>query len=136
MILADGPEHKERLLQALLESGGFRRALVFANKRITAERLSDALRHAGLRCACLHGELSTEQRKQVMVRFSDGKIDILCASDVAARGLDVSDIDLVINYDMPHSGDDYLHRTGRTGRAGARCTTGSWPWALRRRPCI
>lgn len=119
LILADGPDHKDRLLQALLESGGFRRALVFANKRRTAERLSGALRHAGLRCGCLHGELTTEQRKQVMVQFSDGKIDILCASDVAARGLDVSDIDLVINYDMPHSGDDYLHRTGRTGRAGA-----------------
>ena len=119
LVLADGQEHKDRLLRALLESGGFRRALIFANKRRTAERLAGVLRHAGLRCGCLHGELSTEQRKQVMVQFSDGKVDILCASDVAARGLDVSVIDLVINYDMPHSGDDYLHRTGRTGRAGA-----------------
>jgi len=54
-----------------------------------------------------------------MTQFSDGKVDIVCASDVAARGLDVKDIDLVVNYDIPHSGDDYLHRTGRTGRAGA-----------------
>ncbi len=119
VILADSQEHKDRVLAALLQSGGFSRALVFGNKRRTAERLSGTLRHAGLRCACLHGELSTEQRKQVMTQFRDGKIDILCASDVAARGLDVSNIDLVVNYDIPHSGDDYLHRTGRTGRAGA-----------------
>ena len=64
--------------------------------------------------------MSTEERKHVMTQFSDGKVDIVCASDVAARGLDVKGIDLVVNYDMPHSGDDYLHRTGRTGRAGAQ----------------
>jgi superfamily II DNA/RNA helicase len=63
--------------------------------------------------------LSTEERKQVLAQLRDSKIDILCASDVAARGLDVKDIDLVVNYDVPHKGDDYLHRTGRTGRAGA-----------------
>ncbi len=80
------------------------------------------LRKHHLRCDCLHGELTTEERKQVMARFQDGRIDILCASDVAARGLDVKEIDLVVNYDMPRSGDDYLHRTGRTGRAGERGT--------------
>ena len=57
-----------------------------------------------------------------MTRFRDGQVDILCASDVAARGLDVKEIDLVVNYDMPRSGDDYLHRTGRTGRAGEHGT--------------
>lgn len=118
-ILADGPEHKDRLLQALSERGGFRRALVFANKRRTAQRLAGMLQHRGGRVGCLHGELSTEERKHVLAQFRDNKLDVLCASDVAARGLDVPDIDLVINYDLPHSGDDYLHRTGRTGRAGA-----------------
>ena len=100
-------------------AGGYQRALVFANKRIRAKRLAGLLDYHKLRCDCLHGEMSTEERKRVMTRFNDGKLDILCASDVAARGLDVKDIDLVVNYDMPHSGDDYLHRTGRTGRAGA-----------------
>jgi len=73
-----------------------------------------------LRCAALHGELSTEERKLVIERFNNGKIDVVCASDVAARGLDLKDVAQVVNYDLPRSGDDYLHRTGRTGRAGAR----------------
>ncbi len=118
MILADGREHKDKLLPALLGQGEFAKALVFANKRLTADRLASLLIHQGLRCASLHGEMSTEARKKVVEQFQQGKIHVLCASDVAARGLDVADIDLVVNYDVPHSGDDYLHRTGRTGRAG------------------
>ena len=119
LILADSQEHKDKLLVALLQQGGFRRALVFGNKRTTAVRLAGLLRYHKLRCACLHGEMSTEERKHVINQFNDDKVDIVCASDVAARGLDVKDIDLVVNFDIPHSGDDYLHRTGRTGRAGA-----------------
>lgn len=120
LILADSQEHKDKLLAALLQEGGFHRALVFSNKRNTAVRLSNLLRYQKLRCGCLHGEMSTEERKHVMHQFHDGKVDIVCASDLAARGLDVSGIDLVVNYDIPYSGDNYLHRTGRTGRAGAR----------------
>jgi len=119
IMLADGQEHKDKLLIALLEHGGFKRALVFGNKRSTAIRLSGLVKYHKLRCACLHGEMTTEDRREVVTRFNDGKLSVVCASDVAARGLDVKDIDLVINYDLPHSGDDYLHRTGRTGRAGA-----------------
>jgi superfamily II DNA/RNA helicase len=119
-VLADGVEHKNKLLQALAGVENYRRILVFANKRTTAQRLGGLLHHHGLRAECLTGEMSTEDRKKVMTRFRDGKIDILCASDVAARGLDVPEIDLVVNYDLPHSGDDYLHRTGRTARAGAQ----------------
>lgn len=120
LILADSQEHKDKLLAALLQQGGFERALVFANKRNTASRLANLLKYEKLRCACLHGEMSTEERKQVMHQFHEGKVTVLCASDVAARGIDVSGIDLVVNYDIPYSGDNYLHRTGRTGRAGAR----------------
>ncbi|QFU74892.1 DEAD/DEAH box helicase [Halioglobus maricola] len=118
-ILADSQEHKDRLLVALMQNGGFTRALVFANKRITAERLSGLMGHHDLRCGSLHGDLSTEERKHVLTQYRDSKIDIISASDVAARGLDVKEIDLVVNYDLPRSGDDYLHRTGRTGRAGS-----------------
>jgi ATP-dependent RNA helicase SrmB len=120
LILADSQEHKDKLITALLQQGGFDRALVFANKRNTASRLANLLKYQKLRCACLHGEMSTEERKQVMHQFHDGKVTVLCASDLAARGIDVSGIDLVVNYDIPYSGDNYLHRTGRTGRAGAR----------------
>jgi len=120
LILADSQEHKDKLLVALMQQGGFQRALVFGNKRTTAVRLANLLKYHKLRCGCLQGEMSTEERKHVMHQFNDGKVDIVCASDVAARGLDVKDIDLVVNFDMPHSGDDYLHRTGRTGRAGAK----------------
>lgn len=119
LILADSQQHKDQLLTALLQQGGFARALVFANKRNTAVRLANLLKHHALRCAALHGEMSTEERKLVMQQFHDGKVTVMCASDVAARGLDVGGIELVVNYDMPHSGDNYLHRTGRTGRAGA-----------------
>ena len=119
VVLADSPQHKDELLLALLAQQGRRRSLVFANKRSTATRLESLARSGQLRCACLHGELSTEERRRVVDLFREGKIDVLCASDVAARGLDIPDIDLVINYDLPHSGDDYLHRTGRSGRAGA-----------------
>jgi len=63
--------------------------------------------------------MTTEERRHVVNQFNDGKVDIVCASDLAARGLDVKDISLVVNYDVPRSGDDYIHRTGRTGRAGA-----------------
>ncbi|MCB1704645.1 MAG: DEAD/DEAH box helicase [Halioglobus sp.] len=120
LILADSQQHKDKLLAALLEQGGFTRALVFANKRNTATRLANLLKYHKLRCAALHGEMTTEERKQVMHQFHEGKVTIVCASDLAARGIDVSGIDLVINYDIPYSGDNYLHRTGRTGRAGAR----------------
>ncbi|MDE0951543.1 MAG: DEAD/DEAH box helicase [Halioglobus sp.] len=120
LILADSQEHKDKVLIALLKQGEFRRALVFANKRNTATRLANLLQYHDLRCASLHGEMSTEDRKKVMHQFHDSKIDIVCASDLAARGLDVPGIDLVVNFDLPRSGDDYLHRTGRTGRAGAK----------------
>lgn len=120
LILADNQTHKDQLLLALLQQGDYQRVLVFSNKRDTAARLHHLTQGQQLRSACLHGELTTEERKQVMHRFQEGKVNIVCASDVAARGLDIQGIDLVINYDIPYSGDNYLHRTGRTGRAGQK----------------
>ncbi|MDP4789094.1 MAG: DEAD/DEAH box helicase [Haliea sp.] len=132
-ILVDGQEHKDKLLIALLQDTG-RKQLVFANKRSTASRLADLLRHHGLRAACLHGEMTTEERKLVVTRFEQGSITTVTASDVAARGLDIQGIDTVINYDLPRNGDDYLHRTGRTGRAGSSGTAislvGTADWNL------
>jgi len=117
-ILADGQEHKDKLLPALLQDPAYQRTLVFANKRSTASRLGALLRHSGMHCDSLHGDLSTEERKRVIARINDGKTQVVCASDVAARGIDIRNVDLVVNYDVPHKGEDYLHRSGRTGRAG------------------
>ena len=119
-ILADGPEHKDKLLLSLTDAEAPGRTLVFANKRATAARLAGLGERHGRRFEALHGDLSTEKRKAVVQKFRDGRVDVLCASDVAARGLDIEGIDTVINYDVPHSGQDYLHRTGRTGRAGSQ----------------
>ena len=119
-ILADSQNHKDKLIVALCDRDTSRKTLVFANKRITAARLAELGRHHGLRVEALHGELSTEERKNVVQKFQSDRIDVLCASDVAARGLDITAVDTVINYDVPYSGEDYVHRTGRTGRAGAK----------------
>ncbi|MBL4783488.1 MAG: DEAD/DEAH box helicase [Porticoccaceae bacterium] len=95
-----------------------RKTLVFTNKRITADQLSALLRYHKFRAGVLHGELSQEERNFMVSQFAEGKISVLVASDVAARGLDVKDIDTVINFDFPRGVDDYIHRIGRTGRAG------------------
>jgi len=97
---------------------GARKTLIFTNKRVTADQLSALLRYHKFRAGVLHGELSQEERNFMVAQFAEGKIKVLVASDVAARGLDVKDIDTVINFDFPRSVDDYIHRIGRTGRAG------------------
>ena len=117
-ILADDDKHKEKLLLWLLENETFERALVFANTRDMATHLSGVMRYRGQRAGYLHGEVKQDVRNSTTTAFRDGKIKVLIASDVASRGLDVKGIDLVINFDMARKGDDYVHRIGRTGRAG------------------
>lgn len=119
VIAADDRGHKERLLKWLLEHDCQGKAMVFTNTREAAERLGGVLRAAGLRAYTLHGERDQKERKAVMAHFRDGGKAVLVATDVAARGLDIEAVDMVVNFDMPRSGDDYLHRVGRTGRAGA-----------------
>ena len=123
VILADDPAHKGLLLHRLLATEEYERALVFANTRIGAEHAAARLAGLNIRCAVLHGELDQRERKRVMGLFRDGTVPVLVASDVAARGLDVQGVELVVNLDVPRSGDDYLHRSGRTGRAGERGQT-------------
>ena len=94
------------------------KTLVFVNTRERADQLGHWLIGQQQRCAVLHGELDQRERKRVMGLFRDGSVDVLIATDVAARGLDVPGVQRVINVDVPRGGDDYLHRTGRTGRAG------------------
>lgn len=118
-ILADDPGHKRQLCNWLLANETFHQALVFTNTREHAEQLATFLIQQGNTTVCLHGEMAPQDRKQVMRRFRDGKYKVMVATDLAARGLDIPAIDLVINFAMARSGDDYVHRTGRTGRAGA-----------------
>ena len=117
VILADDYDHKDKLLAWLLANETYNKALVFTNKKVQASRLCGLMRYKNNRAGMLQGDLSQEERNHVMSLFRNQQIDVLIATDVAARGIDVSDIDLVINYDMPRNGDDYIHRIGRTGRA-------------------
>ncbi len=117
-ILADDAAHKDRLVTWLLANETYNKAIVFLNKRTEVERLHAFLLKHRDGVAMLHGEMTQDQRNQVMTALREGKRSILIATDVAARGLDVEGMDLVINYDLARKGDEYIHRIGRTGRAG------------------
>ena len=118
IITADDVPHKERLVHWLLSNEPFRKAIVFTNTRIQADRLYGRLIAQEIDAYVLHGDKDQKDRKRALERFSQGKSRVLVATDVAARGLDIEGLDVVINFDMPRSGDEYLHRIGRTGRAG------------------
>ena len=120
VILSDGLEHKQRQLLWLLQSEPAQQVLIFTNTRERAIALGPLLQVAGQRVVVLHGELDQRERNRVMGLIHGGQVRCLVATDVAARGLDIPGVQLVINFELARSGDDYLHRTGRTGRAGAK----------------
>ena len=117
IVLADDDKHKEKLLLALLARSSYEKAIVFTNTKIKAAQLDGLLRYNKYSISALHGDMTQDQRKRSLDIFRLGHTRILVATDVAARGLDVEGVDLVINIDMAQSGDDYTHRIGRTGRA-------------------
>ena len=106
----------ERLLY-LLDSDEYQRVMVFVNTKDMTQRLSDRLKKAGYPADCLHGDMRQSARNTVMQAYRKGKFQILLATDVAARGIDVDDVEAVINYDLPNENEYYTHRIGRTGRA-------------------
>ncbi len=114
-------ENKLLLLEHLMTGKGGRsqRALVFSRTRRGADKLSRKLHTMGLRCESIHGDKSQAARQRALEQFRDGRVPILVATDVAARGIDVKDIELVVNFDLPDSTDTYVHRIGRTARANA-----------------
>ncbi|MDD5579485.1 MAG: DEAD/DEAH box helicase [Methylobacter sp.] len=116
IVLADDNEHKQKLLAWLLLNETYDKALVFTNTRIKADELRGPLRGQKLRVGVLHGEMDQKDRNRMMELFRDGEVNIMIATDLAARGLDVKGINLVINFDIPRNGIDYIHRIGRTGR--------------------
>ncbi len=108
--------HKSELLLALLRKSGSGQILVFTRTKHRAKKLADQLIKAGLSAASLQGNLSQNRRQEAMDNFRSGRTKVLVATDIAARGIDVSKISHVINYDMPDTADAYTHRIGRTGR--------------------
>ena len=101
----------------LIRSQGYERVMIFCNTKHMCQRLSDDFRRAGLDCDCIHGDIRQSQRERTMQRYRDGKLAILVATDVASRGIDVDDVECVINFDVPEENEYYVHRIGRTGRA-------------------
>ena len=101
----------------LVRTQGFERVMIFCNTKHMCQRLSDDFRRAGADCDCIHGDIRQSQREKTMQRYRDGKLAILVATDVASRGIDVDDVECVINFDVPEENEYYVHRIGRTGRA-------------------
>jgi superfamily II DNA/RNA helicase len=118
LILADNLKHKEKLVTALIAEEQAQKVFVFCNTRVQCQQLSNVLRYNKIKSNYIHGEISQNDRKQIMNSFRQGSIQVLVATDLAARGLDIDDVDLVINFNIAQSGDDHIHRVGRTGRAG------------------
>jgi superfamily II DNA/RNA helicase len=117
LLKVDARKKKQVLIDRLL-GHDVRSALVFSNRKTTVRDLAKDLKRAGIRAGEIHGDMEQAERIRELDRFKAGDINILVASDVAARGLDIKDVSHVFNYDVPWHPDDYIHRIGRTGRAG------------------
>ena len=115
--LTVSPLAKAETALRLIRTQGFERVIVFCNTKHMCQRLSDEFVRAGLDCDCLHGDVRQNQREKTMQRFRSGNLAVLIATDVASRGIDVDDVDCVINFDIPEENEYYVHRIGRTGRA-------------------
>jgi superfamily II DNA/RNA helicase len=112
------PPRRTQLLRHLIETNGWTRVLVFVATKYATEHVAEKLRKAGIAATALHGELSQGARTQALADFKASKVQVLLATDVAARGIDIAQLPVVVNFDLPRSAVDYTHRIGRTGRAG------------------
>ena len=111
------PLEKAETTLRLMRSRGFERVIIFCNTKHMCQRLCDDFQRAGADCQCIHGDIRQSQREKTMQLYRAGKLSILIATDVASRGIDVDDVDCVINFDIPEENEYYVHRIGRTGRA-------------------
>ncbi len=116
-IRVDVPRRTQLLLR-LIRDHGWTRVLVFVATKYSTEHVAQKLRSAGIKAAPLHGELSQSARTQALAQFKANELQVLVATDIATRGIDIQHLPAVVNYDLPRSTDDYVHRIGRTGRAG------------------
>ena len=112
-------DDKRRAVLKILKDRGITQALIFVNSKLGCARLAKSFERDGLRTNALHGDKSQDERLKALEAFKGGTVDVLVATDVAARGLDIADLPAVFNFDVPFNAEDYVHRIGRTGRAGA-----------------
>ena len=110
---------KVGIIKALFKQHAPERVIIFAGSKLKVKDLAVALRREGFNVGAMHSDLTQQERDEVMFRFKSQKVNILVATDIVARGIDIDDIQIVINYDVPHDAEDYVHRIGRTARAGA-----------------
>ena len=114
-----GADDKRRALHQILKARGMKQAFVFVNSKLGCAKLARSLEREGLKTTALHGDKSQDERLKALESFKNGEVDLLVCTDVAARGLDIKDVPAVFNFDVPFNAEDYIHRIGRTGRAGA-----------------
>jgi superfamily II DNA/RNA helicase len=112
-------DDKRRVVRQVLRQKALTQAIVFVNSKLGAARLARSFERDGLKTAALHGDKSQDERLKALDAFKRGEVELLVATDVAARGLDIADLPAVFNFDVPFNAEDYVHRIGRTGRAGA-----------------
>jgi superfamily II DNA/RNA helicase len=112
-------DDKRAVVRQIIKQRGLTQAIVFVNSKLGAARLARSFERDGLRTQALHGDKSQDERLKALAAFKAGEVDLLVATDVAARGLDITDLPAVFNFDVPFHAEDYVHRIGRTGRAGA-----------------
>ncbi|MCP2041943.1 superfamily II DNA/RNA helicase [Neisseria sp. HSC-16F19] len=118
LLYCDDMRHKNRLLDHILRDANIDQCVIFTSTKVMSEQLADELYEKGFAANCLHGDMPQGWRNRTLMDLRKGRIKILVATDVAARGIDVPTITHVINYDLPKQAEDYVHRIGRTGRAG------------------
>ena len=111
------PLEKAETTLRLIRTQGYERVMIFCNTKHMCQRLCDDFQRAGADCECIHGDIRQSQREKTMQKYREGKLAILIATDVASRGIDVDDVDCVVNFDIPEENEYYVHRIGRTGRA-------------------
>ena len=114
-----GDDDKRRAIHQVLKTRGIKQAFIFVNSKLGCGRLARSLEREGLKTTALHGDKSQDERLKALEAFKQGEVDLLVCTDVAARGLDIKDVPAVFNFDVPFNAEDYVHRIGRTGRAGA-----------------
>jgi superfamily II DNA/RNA helicase len=105
------------IIRSLFKAGELQRVIIFSGKKDKVKDITRELKHMKINCASMHSDLSQAERDEVMYRFKAGQVDVLVATDIVSRGIDIDDILMVINYDVPHDAEDYVHRIGRTARA-------------------
>lgn len=112
-------EQKIPLIQHLLDEKQYRSVLIFCSSKLSVKQLTRELKRKGIKAGEIHSDLEQDNREEILIQYKSGRLPVLVATDILSRGIDIDNIDLVINFDVPHDGEDYVHRIGRTARAAA-----------------